>query len=166
MYKCGRIFSQLIRGVRVTKCVVIIDINLVTHTTKVYLKVRLGCLRAGLKLWVASRLNHARLSQVGSGCGSVGRAVASDSRDPLFESRHRQKISIEHFNVNCIEKTKIKKKRQQSFYFKKRLAQVAAHATVDCSNAENWKFFYSSFVIWNATFCQRSLHIRSLYTLY
>ena len=26
----------------------------------------------------------------GSGCGSVGRAVASNTRDPRFESRHRQ----------------------------------------------------------------------------
>ena len=27
----------------------------------------------------------------GSGCGSVGRAVASDTRGPQFESSHRQK---------------------------------------------------------------------------
>ena len=27
---------------------------------------------------------------MGSGCGSVGWAVASDTRDPQFESRHRQ----------------------------------------------------------------------------
>ena len=46
---------------------------------------------------------------MGSGCGSVGRAVASDTRGPQFESSHRQnKIYIEHlFTVNCIEKTKI-----------------------------------------------------------
>ena len=42
----------------------------------------------------------------GSGCGSVGRAVTSDTRDPRFESRHWQNF------INCtIEKTKIKKKR-------------------------------------------------------
>ena len=28
--------------------------------------------------------------QLGSGCGSVGRAVASDTRDPRFESSHQQ----------------------------------------------------------------------------
>ena len=28
----------------------------------------------------------------GSGCGSVGRAVASDTRDPRFESSHWQKF--------------------------------------------------------------------------
>ena len=42
--------------------------------------------------------------QLGSGCGSVGRAVASDTRDPRFESSHWQKIIyIEHlFTVNCV----------------------------------------------------------------
>ena len=29
---------------------------------------------------------------MGSNCGSVGRAVASDTRGPQFESSHRQKI--------------------------------------------------------------------------
>ena len=28
----------------------------------------------------------------GSGCGSVGRAVASDTRGPRFESSHQQKF--------------------------------------------------------------------------
>ena len=44
---------------------------------------------------------------VGSGCGSVGRAVASDSRGPRFKSSHWQKnnIFIEHlFTVNCVLK--------------------------------------------------------------
>ena len=43
---------------------------------------------------------------VGSGCGSVGRAVASDARGPRFESSHWQKfINIEHlYTVNCILK--------------------------------------------------------------
>ena len=41
---------------------------------------------------------------MGSGCGSVGRAVASDTRDLWFESSH---LSI----INCIGKTNIKKKR-------------------------------------------------------
>ena len=43
---------------------------------------------------------------VGSGCGSVGRAVASDTRSPRFESSHRQKI-INIYNlytVNCVLK--------------------------------------------------------------
>ena len=42
----------------------------------------------------------------GSGCGSVGRAVASDTRGPRFESSHRQKfINTEHlYTVNCVLK--------------------------------------------------------------
>ena len=40
---------------------------------------------------------------LGSGCGSVGRAVTSNSRGPRFESSHQQQfIYIEHvFTVNC-----------------------------------------------------------------
>ena len=50
---------------------------------------------------------------MGSGCGSVGRAVASDTRGPRFESSHRQKfINTKHlYTVNCVlKKTKIKEK--------------------------------------------------------
>ena len=49
-----------------------------------------------------------KLYKLGSGCGSVGRAVASNTRGPWFESLYY----MEHlFTVICIEKTKIKKKR-------------------------------------------------------
>ena len=34
----------------------------------------------------------------GSGCGSVGRVVASDSRGPQFESSHRRKFIL---NIYC-----------------------------------------------------------------
>ena len=52
---------------------------------------------------------------VGSGCGSVGREVAFNTRGPPFDSSHWQNF-IEHlfvnlFIFNCIEKTKINKKR-------------------------------------------------------
>ena len=47
--------------------------------------------------------------------GSVGRAVASDPRGLRFKSSHSQK-----FTVNCIEKTKIKKKRPGKAHLKKR----------------------------------------------
>ena len=42
----------------------------------------------------------------GQCCGSVGRAVASDTRGPQFKSSHRQKfINIEHlYTVNCVLK--------------------------------------------------------------
>ena len=50
----------------------------------------------------------------GSGCSSVGRAVASNTRGPLFETSHWQNLYstfIYLFTINCIEKTKINKKR-------------------------------------------------------
>ena len=47
---------------------------------------------------------------MGSGCGSVGRAVAFDTRGPRFDSSHRQKFIEHFFIINFIEKTKINKK--------------------------------------------------------
>ena len=63
---------------------------------------------------------HAQSIELGSGCGSVGRAIASDTRGPQFESRHRR-IFIKNINlsiINCIEKTKIKKKRPGKTHLK------------------------------------------------
>ena len=34
----------------------------------------------------------------GSGCDSIGKAVASDTRDPRFKSSHQQIL----FTINCI----------------------------------------------------------------
>ena len=56
------------------------------------------------------------LTLVGSGCGSVGRAVISDTRGLQFESSHRQN-PINLFTTNCIEKTKINKKRPGMVHF-------------------------------------------------
>ena len=54
---------------------------------------------------------------MGSGCGSVGRAVATDTRDPRFKPRHRQ--SFIHRITNFIsEKTKIKKIGRECPIFK------------------------------------------------
>ena len=38
---------------------------------------------------------------LGSGCGSVGRAVAPDTRGPRFESSHQQNFIMNMLNVNC-----------------------------------------------------------------
>ena len=56
----------------------------------------------------------------GSDCGgSVGRAVAANTRDLLFKSSHWQTF-IEHLlTVNCVEKTKIKQKEAGNGQFKK-----------------------------------------------
>ena len=58
---------------------------------------------------------------MGSCCGSVGRAVASIARGPRFESSHQQtfRTDINLSTVNCIEKTKINKKRPGIAYFEK-----------------------------------------------
>ena len=47
-----------------------------------------------------------KFNQLGSGCDSVGRAVASNTRDQEFESNHQQ-----IFTINLIEKTNMKQKR-------------------------------------------------------
>ena len=61
------------------------------------------------RICVRSELSYLTLLGISIGqwlCGSVGRAVASDTRGPRFESSHRQKIIyIEHlFPVNCVLK--------------------------------------------------------------
>ena len=61
---------------------------------------------------------------MGSGCGSVGRAVASNTRGPQFESSHPQKF-IYILNI-CLLSTvfwkdeKIKKKRPGKAHFLKK----------------------------------------------
>ena len=71
-----------------------------------------------IKLSVCATVTeHHRQSAVGSGCGSFGRAVSTDSRGPRFESCHRQK-KYSMFTVNCIVKTKIKKKKPGPVHLK------------------------------------------------
>ena len=59
-----------------------------------------------------------RKVEVGSSCGSVGRAVASDTRGPRFESSHQQNLHY-LYTVNSIEKTKISKIAAEYGPFKK-----------------------------------------------
>ena len=37
---------------------------------------------------------------MGSGCGTVGRAIDSDTRDPRLKSSHRQLVSTTNCNEN------------------------------------------------------------------
>ena len=53
-------------------------------------------------------LMYTENTHLGSGCGSVGRVIAFDTRGPRFESSHFQTFLLSI--VNCVEKTKIKKK--------------------------------------------------------
>ena len=68
----------------------------------------------------------------GGGCGSVGRAVASNSRGLWFESSHHKKLYWT-FSVNCIEKTKIKTKRPRMARFFKKIKK----------NKLNWLVYYN-----------------------
>ena len=57
--------------------------------------------------WHLTHKFHQQLDNLGSCCGSVGRAVTSNTKGPPFESSHRQKFIyfIEHlFTVNCVLK--------------------------------------------------------------
>ena len=72
----------------------------------------------------------------GSGCGSVGRAVASDTRGLRFESSHRRNF-IHVFTINCIEKTKIKKKRPGMAHFLKK----TGHSLVSCISIYQGSFW-------------------------
>ena len=46
----------------------------------------------------------------GSGCGSVCRVVASDTRDLLLESQHRQNFIYPFYNIKVENKEKEAKK--------------------------------------------------------
>ena len=52
-----------------------------------------------------------------SGCGSVGRVAASNTRDLQFKSSHRQIIITINCIENGVEKTKIKKERPGMAHF-------------------------------------------------
>ena len=74
------------------------------------------CLRIRV---IGNLIKHSANNLLVSGqwCGSVGRAVASDTRDPRFKSRQRQTFIERLFTVNCVEKTKIKKKKPGMAHF-------------------------------------------------
>ena len=56
---------------------------------------------------------------MGSGCGSVGRVVASDTNGPWFEPCHWQ--MFKHlFTVNCVLKRRKKKKEAGNAHFLKK----------------------------------------------
>ena len=78
----------------------------------------------------------------GSGCGSVGRAVAFDTRGPRFDSSQRQNF-IEHlFIINCIEKMKINKKRPGMAHFKKNsyiILNLGCFVSVNGHLIQDWR---------------------------
>ena len=82
-----------------------------------------------------------RLCLLGSGCGSVSRAVASDSWGLQLESINWQKLYWT-FTVNCIEKTKIKKNRPGLAHLKKMLFPYVSKISINRFYARSfwWNF--------------------------
>ena len=56
---------------------------------------------------------------MGSGCGAVGRAVASDTRGPGFESSHRQLLLNIYLLLTVCRKDENKEKEAGNGRFKK-----------------------------------------------
>ena len=70
-------------------------------------------IRRPARPWAADK----KFGYLGSGCGSVGRAVASETRDQRFELSHWQTLYYLNI-VDCIEKMKNKEKKQGMAHFK------------------------------------------------
>ena len=64
------------------------------------------------------------MMSVGSGCGSVGRAVASDTRGPRFESSHRRNFIMNMFTNNCWKDENKEKEAENGPFFLKKWCQL------------------------------------------
>ena len=97
---------------------------------------------------------------VGSGCGSVGKAVASDTRGLRFESSHPQNLYWTLITVNCIEKTKIKKKEAGNSpfleYLMVALEDILGTSTI--TEVDN-PFFFSKKVNLMSHFCNKKCSV-------
>ena len=72
----------------------------------------------------------------GSGCSSVGRAFASNTRGPRFESSHRQLILNQYFLLTICRKDKNKEKEAPNGPFKKPFGHIFRR--------RNWKRWQDS----------------------
>ena len=108
-----------------------------------------------------AQINHFKLSLVGSGCGSVGRVVASDTKGPRFKSSHRQQF-IYTLNICLLstvywkDENKEKRGRVWPIFFKKKFGFIRI--------GKNWDFEEYDFKTWqrsaNGSFPQcRNIHI-------
>ena len=90
--------------------------------------------RDGLQMLAASlplAQAEERIETIGSGRGSVGKAVSFDTRSLQFESRHRQSFYWILFTVNCMEKTKIKKRGRERPNLKKNRSVIVRQFAED-----------------------------------
>ena len=95
------------------------------------------------ELFFKQKLSTKNRLILGSGCGSVGRAVASNSGGPWFESSHQQKFIL---NIYCQLKktTKIKKKRPGMAHFLKN-RQILIPTFGNTGGYCDWKVVKTSF---------------------
>ena len=85
---------------------------------------------------------------LGSGGGSVGRAVASDSRGPQFESSHQPKNYIEHLLSTVLKKQMFDKSLPMT-EFEPRITHVRGNRSTNwaTTTATIWYFFVIQFDI-------------------
>ena len=89
--------------------------------------------------------NHLAIRR-GSGCGSVGRAVASDTRGPWFESSHWQKFILNIVYCQLYWKDDNKEKRGQEWPIKKSSHSVTlSMANPSFSVVINKRWHFKSF---------------------
>ena len=62
---------------------------------------RSNSLFAGFAMLIVRNIKFSKTYIEGCGCGSVGRVIASDTRDLQFETSHRQNFILNIFTVNC-----------------------------------------------------------------
>ena len=67
---------------------------------------------------------------MGSGCGAVGRAVASDTRGPGFESSHRQLLLNIYLLLTVCRKDENKEKEARNGPFLKKITLVNIRAVL------------------------------------
>ena len=102
---------------------------------------------------------------MGSGCGSVGRVIASKSRGPVISKNIYWTIT-----VNCIEKTKINKKRPKIAHFLKRVlhtynkrkAKIWSHRRY---NLLHWNLFNPNFLPTHIQAAQMWLTLTNTYLI-
>ena len=105
------------------------------------------------KYWVTG-LKHTTSNRQYSGCGSVFRAVTSDSRGPKFKSSNRQNLCCT-FTVNWIKNTKLKEKRLWLANFLKQVTN-GRRPSILCNHALTKMFYWFHFrmiLIANLTPC-------------
>ena len=97
-------------------------------------------------------------------CGSVGRAVASNSRGPWFKIHWSGKIYIEHLLSTVLKKRKLRKKRpgmaHKKQYCKLNKSNLRMYLHLKSYNCASKCFCYTNFQICNSCHWTRRSRVR------